>query len=531
MKKTSFKLAWQPLILLIGLITVSITNIRIYWMLIDDAYTILISEKISAALLKLDFQGLTQILFETQTGRFRPLYWILNWIVYLVGGTSPSIHRLFHVALYSIICFVIFKAASKLTRSLNWALFCSSLFALSSLNLENWLRLGPVEPWLGLLLLLSIYFLVFTKYLKWSLFFMLLSFLTKETAVALIPPIFILFIGEKLILKQKSQIKRILISLIASITLSIFSVVIVSQIHGGYSGNYSIEITDVIQRFTEYLSLSVRGFSPFFELSIFIFLMSLIKQMFHRFKSKFSRSEFYGTVFIIAYISLVGIQAPWIYVLERYMLPANIFLCLFMVVYLHKLWVYILNHTRGKVAFILKVCVALYFINFMGAGALKLLNATFVQVSSTRNIQNVTKYVAKNTPLKGNVYMNMQKGDHTIEALYEMDWHLQLFNEREDIHLTYLDDLSRVANEDIVLSGSTTARLYTEENLAEEFGKPMILSSTASKLILTTPNQLLKQSIKKTFRLIIFGEKFSSDGLFTFYKEYDYWNIYKLGKK
>src|SRR3972149_4617277 len=182
MKKTSFKLAWQPLILLIGLITVSITNMRIYWMLIDDAYTILISEKISAVLLKLDFQALTQILFETQTGRFRPLYWILNWIVYLVGGTFPSVHRLFHVALYSIICFVIFKAASKLTRSLNWALFCSSLFALSSLNLENWLRLGPVEPWLGLLLLLSIYFLVFTKYLKWSLFFMLLSFLTKETA-------------------------------------------------------------------------------------------------------------------------------------------------------------------------------------------------------------------------------------------------------------------------------------------------------------------------------------------------------------
>lgn len=324
-----------------GLMALALPNLFIYWMLIDDGYTILVDQKLTLLVRNLDLPGIGGILVESQYGRFRPLYWIYNWIVYLIGGNEPSVHRLFHIGIYLLIIFVIYKVSYRLTKSRAFSLLGSALFAVTPLNLENWMRLGPVEPILGLLLLLSAYFLIVRRNWKLSVFFMFLSFLTKETAIAIIPPLAVLYLGEKFILKKRKESQQIFRTLLIGLLFSLGLILITLSIRVGYSQYYSLNVYRMITSSLEYLKLTRREFSPFFEISLIAFGLSILRDfrqnIFHQIKTK----ELYGTFFLASYLSLILIQSPWVFTMERYMLPSLVFLSIFMAVYLQKMWLFV----------------------------------------------------------------------------------------------------------------------------------------------------------------------------------------------
>lgn len=142
----------------------------------------------------------------------------------------------------------------------------------------------------------------------------------------------------------------------------------------------------------------------------------------------------------------------------------------------------------------------------------------------------MTGFLAEKTPPEGIVYVNMSRGDHTIELLYEIDWHLEVFYNREDIKVEYLDNLSQAQKGSLLVSGDIP-RIMDEDVLGKALGKPNHLSTTASKPVITTPPQIIIQSAKKLFRLILNGERVTSEGIYTFYKVRNYWNIYRFEKR
>jgi hypothetical protein len=501
-------------------LTVFIPNFFIKWMLIDDGHTIEVVQSINSKVINFDVAGLINI-FAESSGRFRPVYWLYNYFVWLVGGSNPVLHRAFHVLIFALIAYFIFRFVLSFTRSKVTSSIASLLFILTPLNYENWMRIGPQEPLVALFSLLTFYYLLKSDTKK-SFVFFLLTLLSKETSIAIIPGVIFIYIFRKYFFKK--QINDFGKYLIAVLSVTIFFILFSVLIRKGYSSNYVLDIS-LVKNLVSYLRMIIRGFDPLFQISIFSYLLMIYYQM----KSKKKSREFIGsTLTLLISGSFILIQLPWEYVLERYLLPADTYISIFIAIQLF--YIYNLLNTvlanRKRLLVASNLLIGLYFLNFFLVSTYLLLQRTIDSVYATDSIRRLDQNISRNLEKNGTILVNMTQGEHSIEYVAEVRLHQDVFWNRSDIKSAYLEMDKLPEGNFVIVTRNDKLSAYPNYQLDKKYSEKYIINSVSEIPVVTTPTNLVKQILKKTYRFVTDGEKFTSDGIYTTYRADNSWYLY-----
>lgn len=501
-KKTN----WHIIILLIVILLVGLPSLSVDWLILDDGFSILKSQQISLAFKTFNFQELLNIIVERDLGRFRPAYWMYQWLVYLIAGINPVFQHLIHLVINALTVFLIYGIGRNFKLSGKAVLIGCLLFILSPFNFEHWYRLGPVEPRMVLWLALSLFFL--TKVFKeiqeerslkpydllLSIVFLLLVYLTKETAMAMLPFSAILIIGYRLLngKKQKTEWRRTaFLYFLANVLFSLLSLLIVSAIknQGSYSSNYSLNLSESFKVFIGYAKLIINSYGLFSLIFAFSFLLSL--------RQKLSTQKFMRFVFFAGSILFVAVILPWAIPMGRYLEPALLFLVLYLqfeAENFFKLGKKIQKQFRFKLdfAYVILLIAFGYFLFRQGPG---MLNQIIGNISDTRNTRALFTYIAANSPRNGKVFLNLKKNDATIELVYESQLHLTLFYNRPDLVVDYLNE-ENLAN---LKTGDTVFNAFTRSDTYLFLNDQDLFSVKGLEKVKAIPNKYVTISSRLSF--------------------------------
>ncbi len=510
-----------------GIITASLLllsktfQIKFSW--IDDGWNIVVARDLFRNLTHLNLNGVFGGLVESSIGRFRPVYWVWQVVVYLIGGQQSSVHYLLHAFLIVSILILVYKIILLVSNSKQVSALGSFLVLLFPLNFENWIRLGPQEPLMILFILISVYSLLKNDDYKKPVFFIVLALLTKETAVAVIPCLIVYSCFTYII--NRKDLKLVKITAL-TIFVGLISVLINSFNRKGYSSYYSFNLLTAKYNFILYLNMLIRAFPV-----IWLFLTTLIfRNLRPVVNFKFTSIKLYEVrkiFFLILSLMFVAIQSPWAWVLDRYMLPSIVFGIIFVCLELNSILVFLDNQRKIKILAI--IIGSIYLLQFGIVSIFKLNESITRQLHMTNNIYNMIKRISETTPNNGRLYLNFIDNDATYELLFETKIHLDLFFDRQDIVANYIE-YKDVNNDYIVLSGSPLGNFpfTTDDKLsATKRIKNMESYTSIDKfMVLNNPETIARQMVKKIIRLIRNGENVNSDGLYTDYLLKDNWRIY-----
>jgi len=107
-----WKVGWQEIILILVLLALSVPTLFIEWSLLDDGITIIVSKKIAYSLSHFDFSPMLNAIIEKTAGRFRPFYWIFNWLIYEFSGTNVHLFFIIHSLILISTALLLYKLIS-----------------------------------------------------------------------------------------------------------------------------------------------------------------------------------------------------------------------------------------------------------------------------------------------------------------------------------------------------------------------------------------------------------------------------------
>ena len=512
------------LILVTSIVFIPALKMKFWW--VDDGWNIMMAQKIINSIVHVDLGGLS-IIFDESNGRFRVMYWIYQTFEYLIGGTNPTLHFFVHYLVILFSAFIIFRIVILITKS-NLSAFASSvLFILSRINTENLYRLGPQEPILCLFLILSIYFLVKSK-LFLSILFLLLSILTKENGFVLWIPVFCFYLGKRILFKKRDLTleKYCLWGFIFSIPFVLNTFLR----NGGYSSNYILNVNQIASNFGSHILSIKTGFSPFFTIFSATYLIRLIISFRNLRYKKLRLGLIYQGMFMLLFLLFVAVQSPWVFVLDRYLMPATVGLVIFIGLEISGIREMLLMQKVRRVSLLAGIFVAFLFI-FITLNTIQIYNYGEGFVHNTRFIQSLYSNLANEVPQNGKVLLNFLKGDSTIELVTQTGMQLNLLYHRPDIQVSYLS-LDNLPKGSFIIIGTPQIREEYPRDMVEKsignFRKDESLVQKDKFLVVTTPVELFKQVAKKVFQLVIYKKPLSSDGIFTFATPRDYWYRYDV---
>jgi hypothetical protein len=496
---------------------------------VDDGWDIFIAQKILDSIGHFNLEWL-DIIFNESGGRLRAMYWIYQATEHLIGGNNPTLHFLVHYLVILGAALLIFRIVLYLTKSGLSAFFASILYVLIPLNTENIFRLGPQEPLLGLFLAVSIYYLLKNKTYS-SILFLLFAILTKENGFVLWIPVLFYYLAKRIVLKtrDKSLEKYTLWGIIFTIPVILNTLLR----RGGYSGFYTFEIDKIMSHFISYISLINEAFSPLLVIFVTTFLFRSFVIFRNGKHKKYGEGLLRQAMFLLMFFALIVVQSPWAYVLNRYVMPATIGLVIFMGMELIGIINYLVQTKKSKILPLLTAVFAIYLISFLWINTAHVFLSGQLSAHQTSFIQSLYKSLAKEVPANGVVLLNFREVDSTKELVIETGMHLDLLYNRSDIKVDYLD-LNELPNADYIIVGTPQVpEQYTNEQIeknVKNYRKDEGLAKNDKYLILTTPANLFKQIIKKTYKLVAHKTPFTSEGIYTYYISQDYWYRYYIGK-
>jgi len=531
---------WHRNALLLLTFIIGFPSLFIIWSFTDDGHSILVSQKMTAALMIGDLSSFLRSIIEPELGRFRPFYWIFIWFTYLIGGTNNHLHRLIHLFVFLAVVYLLFEITKQITKSSKAAFLTGLFFFVSRLNIENWYRLGPIEPRLVLFLLVSVYFLLKsskTVYFILSLTFLLFSYFTKEIVLAFIPVSFLIWLEsgfrEKKKLKLENFINRFFVYFLASVIFGVTTRVLTLSLatpQETYASHYQINIQRIIYNSLLYVKLIMMNYGPLFSIACLTFSVRLIYNL----KNKTWRSNrtfLWQIISLVWLTSFILIQSPWEYVLPRYFLPASIGLVIFLGVEYERLFEFLDKVFRrrffpGDLKLLFKLSratlIAILTLVFIYNG---LAIGNYIQLVVNDLDEHMMSFLAKNTPFGSKIYFNFVKGDANLELYYEIPLHFKIFWGREDIEFAHLDfdEKEKLNSGDIIVSGNGVP-VYTEEKIATYPGILRIkhFRRKVSNLVTIRPTNIIK-------RLILFQNPLI--GLYSLNHNYYNWYIYQFTNK
>lgn len=434
-------------------------NIKFSW--IDDGYNLLISQKLIGALKHVDYKTLIGLFFETENGRFRPLYWIWQSVFFLIGGLNPAIHYLLHSIFIFITSLYLYKTVFFLSKSKISGLFSAALFLTNSFNSENWYRLGPQEPILGFLLVTSIYFLLRKDPFK-AVFLLILTLFSKETSIIIIPATVILYLGKKIILKRDNQIvkKYLLYGVLVGILIIYFT----SRLKGGYSDSYLFNLNTIKNNFLFYFRICLIKFFPFIQIFTFSFILRYTYLLVSKGKKRLDSIFIYQLFFFAIFLGFLLIQSPWQFTLFRYLLPASIGLLIFSGLELSNLKQYLLKSNKLIQVLSLIIFLTLTF-KFLSINLTTLSIEAKNYAQTTTHFQKMIEYLSVSSQKKQKIFFNLKRAESTIEIFKESKIYMNLLNNRGDIIINYYDLRLNTLDNYYVISGSLFLPQYKEEQI------------------------------------------------------------------
>ena len=513
---------WFILFLILAILFLPILEIKFSW--IDDAKDILVSRQVAESLKNFNPDGLKTIFFEGN-GRLRVVYWFYQTFEYLIGGTNATIHFAIHIFVILATSLFIFETVRVITNSKFAGFFSGALYLLVPINTENIFRLGPVEPILALFSSASLYFL-FKNKLSLSVVFLFLAAYSKETGFVLWLPILLAYVLERFLYKKRNVLfeKYCLWGFIF-----LFPVVVSSLLRRtGYSTNYEFVVVEMAKRLFSYIDMLLKSFAPFLGIFVITYLTRLIWFMKKHTDKKYGLRFIAQGIFIGIFLVFVSVQAPWKYVLERYMMPATIGLVVFLGIELAQL-----NKLVNKNWSIRKIAT-LIFIGYFLIACMGNLVRVFILgqrvAYETNSIHSMVSYVARNSPENSKVVFNFITGESTIELVNGSRHLLTELYSRHDIATGYLN-IDLIGPDTSFIIGRTGIRAqYSEADLEDKisYSSKDVLFREKRFPVITTPDNLVKQLIKKVYRKVRYEEDLTLDGIYTQYIAVSRWYFYKL---
>ncbi len=477
------------------------------WSLIDDGVSVLNAQKILDGLKTLNFNLVSSVLWESEVGRFRPVYWLYNFLTYILGGKNPFIYHLLRYLNLALAASLVFAIARKISGSMRAGLLSFLFFTISFLTFENWYRLGPQEPLATLFLGLAFY-LILTKKTTFAFWPLLFLFFLKETnVVVLIAIVFLMVLNRRAGILKPTDLKKLLMQtdLLALITVGLVFLV---KSGGSYSGYYQFGIRTWVNNLFLYLSYmrTYLGYLPLIALLSFLVF-------------KKGKEEFFwlANILIMSFVFLAALL-PWSFPLGRYLLPTMFFLAIFLGVELDKILRVLKDYPW------VRLVIVFYFAGILIQNVV-IMAGTFYDYFEREKINSeLISYLASSVPDGGTVYLNLISGDSTIEYYEEAKMHLNQFYRRSDIKLSYLKDTNQLKAGDLIVEG------YLKPNLTT-LPKNILLVKPFEKnfktLIVTTPVGFLKRMARWGIN-IAKGNTKVPDGIYTFYEGYYYWKVLKV---
>lgn len=518
---------WTVLLVLItSIVFIPALKMKFWW--VDDGWDIVMAQKIINSVVHLNLNDLN-IIFNEPGGRFRVMYWFFQTFVYLIGGTNPTLHFFIHYLVILLSAFLIFRIVIRITKS-NLSAFASSVFyVLNPINTENLYRLGPQEPILCLFLITSIYFLVKNKTFL-SIFFLLLTAMSKENGFILWIPVFCFYLGKRILFKKRdlAMEKYCLWGFIFSIPFVLNTFLR----NGGYSSNYILNVNQIAANFVTYILSIKTGFSPFFTIFSATYLIRLIICFRNPRYKNLRLGLLYQGMFMLLFLLFVVVQSPWTFVLDRYIMPGTVGLVIFIGLEIAGIKKMLLMRKVRRVSWLAGAFTA-FFLIFITVNTIQIYNYGRGFVHNTRFIQSLYSNLANEVPQNGKVLLNFLKGDSTIELVVQTGMQLDLLYHRPDIQVSYLS-LDNLPKGSFIIVGTPQIRAEYPRDVVEKnigsFRKDESLVQQDRFLVLTTPVELFKQVIKKVFQFVIYKKPLSSDGIYTFAVPQDYWYRYYVEK-
>lgn len=497
-------------------------DIKFSW--IDDGWNIMLAKDLLVDISQFDLESIGGRIIESNIGRFRPVYWIWQTSIYILGGSNSSIHYFLHYILIISIVFLTYKIIYHFSKSHLSGFIGSVLLLVFPLNAENWVRLGPQEPLMVLFILLSLYGYFLRKNIRLSIVYMVLAFLTKETAIAVVPGIVVYSILLRITKKRDKLIVKYIFWLIV---ISLASLVISLLNRKGYSSSYVFDIKTTVYNFELYLGFIKNAFRA----SIFFVMTLLIRNIRPIINFKFKKISEYELVkimFLSLFFLFILIQAPWAWVLSRYLLPAIVMGSIYIGLEFNSIVEYLDSHKYLKKAFYSIFCV--YFIFFSISSIIKINEQIVRQKHSTNNVYLMLKRLSEVTPVDGKVYFNFVNNDATYEPLFESDLHFKLFFNRSDILVDFIENKPKNEANYLVISGTPLGSFpYLDES---NFKKDKLIKNKETYkndnkfVVLSNLETVSKQVSKKIYHFITTGNMIDRSGIYTDYLLKDTWGIY-----
>jgi hypothetical protein len=523
-KENNYLLWW----LLLGTITAFLfmpaLNIKFWW--IDDGRSIFVAQKLISSITSFNFQDLSFVLLE-QGGRFRIIYWMYQTLVYVIGGTNPLIHFIIHFLIILVTSIYIFEIVRNISKFNLAGFFAGALYILTPINTENLYRLGPIEPVLTLFIVASLYYLIKDR-IGLAVLFLLFTIFAKETGFVIWLPILGAYLLKRIIYK----IRDLNFEKFCFWGFIFFSLVVINTTFRrfGYSTNYVLNPERMISNFGSYIDIITKGFAPLLGL----FILTAIFRFFSSVRLKKIKKDgpdfIEEAIFLILPLLFLVVLSPWEFVLDRYLMPATAGLVIFLGVELaminRLISTYHLNIRR-----IAGLMLISYFAVMFGGNAIRIYRQGERVAYTTNFIQELFFYLSESVPKDGVVLYNFLKGDSTWELVVETDIHLDLFYNRSDIEVSYLD-LDNLSEKQHLIVGTPMIREQYSRELVEKsinnYKKGESIVYEKKFLIVTTPFNLVKQTIKKVAQFVVYRKPITPDGIYTYYISRDYWYKYRV---
>lgn len=428
-KKSGKNLDWGskflPVLLLLFTFFLIKPSLSLPFSLIDDTEMIKRSEILSQQFSQGDFSNTGWIFLEQDTGRTRPFYWISMYLRFITFGKNAFLFHLSDVLITLGIVACFYYLVKKISRSSLIAFFSALPIILFYRSIENLYRLGPQEPLMLLLILLSLVCLLNIKKRNWlryfSWLFIILAIFTKETAIFICPLLILL----SLIKKDKNYWQLTAVACLGGVLMASTRLLRIGITD--YSSNYHVSLQTFVDTFKGYKAqLDSTWMTSIIKVSLLSFILGVI----------FRQDIKLSLVGLLWSASSFALLLPWKLVLGRYLLPVLPGLGLFIVSEFKRQ----IDLVKKHKIFIPLLFVSLYYwSNFIFTNTIQSANiASGYLVREKASWQAVT-LMAKHAQPNSTIYIN------AIPNLNYNEWvqvqnQLATLHDRGDLKSTYLPD-------------------------------------------------------------------------------------------
>lgn len=484
MKKILAKYLW-PYIIFIPIILwgllIYVPSVFLPYTLIDDGHSALVATELAEGIENFDGRQIQQALFEPEVGRVRPGYWLMQSSVVGISAFNSHINHFWRLSLLVITCFLMVKLLRWLKVADFWQALAVFFFITNAQNFENYYRLGPVEPYLGVLFMGSVYLIVSTrletwKHVGWVGILLALACFTKETffltAGGLMLWAGILYKGRT----EKSAIHWQKLIVISGTMLAVGTIVFLIKSSypeiATYADNYKFSVESVKENAKNYLHQILQYQQPMLYVIVLGLLAFAYRYLFLKLQASLSVVGLLGFLIVMA-IGHLLLLLPWGFVLGRYLLLVNICLVLLFAWSAQQLETMILQLSflplslKGYVTWLgYSLILLVTLVTFFTQNLFEIANFQLWQKHDAAFAQSMLNGLNTTIPQNSVVLANYIKGDANIEIFLEAGWHLRFFHDRKDIQFAYLDNESLCTQESRYILDRKSERFIPRESIA-----------------------------------------------------------------